>query len=196
MLIVVCGKSNSGKSTFSEILTSIDEKNIVHLDIDKIVHKINDRNDVIESVVRIFGKDVLDNGKINRRKLGNIVFNSSKEMEKLKTITWKYIEYEIDKFIYKNKSKIIILDYIMLTETKYFDLSNLKVLVKSSYDNRLKRALIRDNITEKLFELRDKSSIEYIDNEFDYVINNDSNTFKFNIESVYKSIIEKLNNIN
>lgn len=188
MLIVLCGKSNSGKGTVSKYLTTF-SNNVIHLDIDRIAHQVNDKIEVIQKMSQIFGKEVIENNKVNRKELGKIVFNNKDEMNKLEAITWRYMEEEIDRFILKNKEKIIILDYIMLPKTKYFKEADLRVLVKAPYDKRIQRAMIRDNITKELFEQRDKASIEYIENDFDYIINNDDDNLKRKVEKLYEQSI-------
>lgn len=191
MIICLCGRSNSGKGTVAKIFTNLDD-NVIHLDIDKIAHQVNDKKQVIEELVNTFGTYVLKDEKIDRKRLGKIVFNDKEEMKKLEMITWKHMEEEIDNFIKNNKNKVIILDYIMLPKTKYFKESDLRILVKASYEERLKRALIRDNITKELFDQRDSAAINYVDDDFDYVINNNEGGVKRKVVKIYeKSIISR-----
>lgn len=188
MLIVLCGKSNSGKGTVAKYFTTMSD-NIIHLDIDKIAHQVNDKEVVIQEITQTFGKKVIDNNRVNRKELGKIVFNNQEEMNKLEAITWKYMQEEIDKFIAKNNNKIIILDYIMLPKTKYFKEADLRILVEAPYEKRIQRALIRDNITKELFAQRDNASIEYIERDFDYIINNDDDNLKRKVEDIYEQSI-------
>lgn len=188
MLIVLCGKSNSGKGTVAKYFTTMSD-NIIHLDIDKIAHQVNDKEVVIQEITQTFGKKVIDNNRVNRKELGKIVFNNQEEMNKLEAITWKYMQEEIDKFIAKNDNKIIILDYIMLPKTKYFKEADLRILVEAPYEKRIQRALIRDNITKELFDQRDNASIEYIERDFDYIINNDDDNLKRKVEHIYEQSI-------
>ena len=110
---------------------------------------------------------------VDRKKLGEIVFNSRNEMEKLSDITWKYMQIEIDKILNLNKDKIIILDWLLLLNTKYFDTCDVKILLDVSYDVRKKRAMKRDNITEEDFDLREQASIDFDETLFDYVFKAD-----------------------
>lgn len=174
MIIGICGKSGSGKSTLSKKLIEIYDKNIVHLDIDKIGHKVLETEEVKEELKKAFGNNIIDNDKIDRKKLSNIVFESRKEHKKLSDITWKYMEIEIDNFINSNKDKIIILDWLLLILTKYFQMCDLKVLLDIPYEIRKERALKRDSISEEKFDLREKASIDFDINDFDYVINENS----------------------
>ena len=171
MLIGICGKSGSGKSSIANQIAN-KYKNVVHLDIDTIAHKSHQDQFVKKELVETYGEEILTNNQIDRKKLGKIVFSSREEMEKLKKITWDFMEKEIDKFLFQNKDKIIILDYILLPLTKYLNMCDIKILLDIPYEIRKERVLARDNITEESFLLRDASSIEYNKDEFDIVINN------------------------
>lgn len=171
MLIGICGKSGSGKSSIANQIAN-NHENVVHLDIDTIAHKSHQDQFVKKELVETYGEEILTNNQIDRKKLGKIVFSSREEMEKLKKITWNFMEKEIDNFLFQNKDKIIILDYILLPLTKYLNMCDIKILLDIPYEIRKERVLARDNITEESFLLRDASSIEYNKDEFDIVINN------------------------
>lgn len=169
MLICICGKSGSGKSTISNYL--VKEFNAIHVDIDKIGHKCHNDEIVKQNLINTFGPKILTNNTIDRRKLREIVFASEIEMKKLEDITWNYMEHEIDKIINNNKDKIIVLDWLLLPKTKYLKESNLRILINTPYEIRKERILKRDNISERDFDLREQASINYNENDFDYVFN-------------------------
>ena len=81
----------------------------------------------------------------------------------------KYMQIEIDKILNLNKDKIIILDWLLLLNTKYFNMCDVKILLDVSYDVRKKRAMKRDNITEEDFDLREQATIDFDETLFDYV---------------------------
>lgn len=172
MIIGICGKSGSGKSTIAKQITSR-YKNAVHLDIDKIAHKSHQDEEVKQKIISTFTEAVFTNNEIDRKKLGRIVFVSKEKMKLLEEITWEFIEKEIDNFINKNKDKIIILDYILLPLTKYFDKCNIKILLDIPYHIRKQRVLSRDDITEEQFDLRDSAAIQYEVSDFDIVLTNE-----------------------
>lgn len=146
----------------------------MHVDIDKIGHKSNEDYEVKQKLINTFGNSILTDNKIDRKKLGKIVFSNKYKMKKLEKITWNYMENEIDNIIDSNKDKIIILDYILLPKTKYFNSSNLKILLDIPYEIRKQRVLKRDNITEEAFDLRESASINYDDYEFDIIIKDEN----------------------
>lgn len=171
MIVVICGKSGAGKSTLARKIIEVKKEKVVHLDIDKIGHKILLQAEVKDKIMRSFGKGILEKDIINRKKLSSLVFNSKENMEILTKITWPYMELVIDKFICDNQDKMILLDWQLLPKTKYFLQSDLRILLDIPYEKRLKRAIERDCITEEIFTEREKASLSVSLDEFDLVIN-------------------------
>ena len=130
MIIGICGKSGSGKSTLArQIMELMNNNKIVHLDIDKVGHKVLLFPEVKKELINCFGSSIAIKGNIDRKKLCQIVFNSMKEMDKLTNITWKYMQIEIDNFLALNNDKVVILDWLPLTVSKYFDMCDMKILL-------------------------------------------------------------------
>lgn len=193
MIICVVGKSGSGKSYVCKLLQSF-SKDIVHLDIDNISHEVLTYTDVYNELINTFSTSIAQDDKtINRRALGNIVFNSEKEMYKLTNITWPRMEPIIDNFILKHSNDIVLLDWQLLLKTKYYNLSDINILVEAPLDLRIKKTMLRDNITREVFDTRDKSSFEFNSYNFDYIIYNDySNKVKGKVKEIYdKSIVSR-----
>lgn len=59
-------------------------------------------------------------------------------MDKLTDITWKYMQIEIDNFLNTNKDKIIIMDWLLLSNSKYLDMCDVKILLDIPYEIRKK----------------------------------------------------------
>lgn len=192
MIISIVGKSGSGKSSITEMLCSYSDK-IIKLNIDEVGHYILTLDDVKRKLLNSFGGSIMDNGFINRKRLGDLVFNNHKKMQKLTDITWSKMEKVIDDFINNNKDKIIILDWLLLQSTKYFKASDIKILLDVPFEIRMNRAIRRDNITQEQFQIRDQASMEFCKNDFDYIIENiDINKTKRKVRDIYdKSIISR-----
>lgn len=185
MVIGICGKSGCGKSTLAQQIIELINNKAVQLDIDEVGHNVLLLPEVKKELINAFGESIVKENTVNRKKLGEIVFNSRKEMNKLTDITWKYMQIEIDNFMKNNNNKIIILDWILLPITKYFDMCDIKILLDVPYEIRKERAMKRDNIREEDFDLREKASIDFDNSAFDYVIkDNDKET----IERLVKSL--------
>lgn len=169
MLVGVIGKSGSGKSTLIDKMKKYNEE-VIHVDIDKVGHDILQRDDVVFNIVKIVGdSSVVENGVINRKKVGNIIFKDESKYEEYFKYTEK-IEYEvIDSIIENNKDKIVILDWAVLFKTKYFDVLDCLVLVETPYEIRKQRVTKRDSISNEYFDLREMMYKDYI-KEANFVI--------------------------
>lgn len=170
MIIGVCGKSGSGKSTLANQIINLTNSKAIHLDIDKVGHNVLKIDEVKEELIKSFGTSIIKKGDIDRKKLGEMIFASRNEMKTLSDITWKYMQIEIDKFLNNNKDSIVILDWLLLPVTEYFVMCDSKIFLDIPYETRKQRAIKRDNISEREFDLREKASIEFDSKSFDYVL--------------------------
>lgn len=82
MIICICGKSGSGKSTIAKLIKK-NKPNSIHIDIDKIGHISHSDEIVKQKLIDTFGEMILTDDNIDRKKLGKIVFSSKNKMKKL-----------------------------------------------------------------------------------------------------------------
>ena len=164
MIIGICGKSGSGKSTLAKKLANL-INDAAYLDIDTVGHNVLMLPEVKKEIFNTFGIVESD-----RKALGDIVFNNRDEMDKLTNITWKYMQIEINIFLETHKNQTVILDWILLPKTQYFNMCDVKILVDVPYEVRKARAMARDNITAEKFDLREKASIDYNKKDFNYIV--------------------------
>lgn len=190
MLISLVGKSGSGKTTVAKELKKMNP-NIITIDIDLISHSILSDKIIKKELLSNFENITSDrNNEIDRKKLAALVFNNKQEMSKLEKITWPIMEKEIDKIIASNKGKIIILDWQLLPKTKYFNQSQINILVDAPVDIRIKRATTRDGISMEKFIERENASFNFDKKDFDFIIINDDERLNEKVSEVYeKSII-------
>ena len=195
MIIGITGSIGSGKSTAAKLFG---RHWYAIIDADEIGHDIIKRNSpAYKKIINDLGSKILNkNRNINRKKLGNIVFNDIKKLKDLNSIMHPIIIQEIKNQIKKikkvcgNKAKIII-DAPLLLETKIKDLVDKVVVVKCNKENIIKR-LSKKFPKEKIEKiLKSQMPLNEKLKHADFVIDNNKN-FK-HLENQVKRIMEKLN---
>ncbi len=172
-IIGITGKSGSGKTTFSTLLSQ--KLNCLHVDADKVCHNALLQPEIKNKLCNKFGLQILDvNGNIDRKKVGNIVFCDNKKMKFLTNLTWNFFIETVDELLLQD-NKYIILDAILLPHIKYWDMCTLKILIES--DNSLRKNMVikRDNISENYLDKRESSDVDYSSCNFDYIFKNNYN---------------------
>jgi len=150
----ITGGSGAGKSTAVNALIKIGAKG---LDCDEIYHDllINCRQMTEEIETRFNG--VSENGKVNRKKLGDIVWRDPDSLRDLNGITHKYIENEIDKRINDFRSQnehTVAIDAIALIESGQKEKCDEVIGIIAPAEDRISRIMKRDGLSKKQAELR------------------------------------------
>ena len=194
-LIGITGKTGTGKST---IATTLAQKlDAQYIDIDKIGHKATSDPIITQKLCHVFGNGLLDNnGNLDRKKLGNIVFSDTNKMQILTDITWEYMEHELDKALLQ-KQQYFVFDWALLPKVKFWDMCDLKILVTSDDTVRKERILERDHISEDYLEKRESATLDYSKLSFDFTFANDYTKESMDsfVETIYKNITNKNNEI-
>lgn len=171
-IIGITGKSGSGKSTLTKVLSK--KINCSTVNVDKIGHKATSDENITKKLCEIFGKQILnDDEKIDRKKLGNIVFSDKEKMDILTEITWGYMQEILDEILENEQGKYIILEWALLPISKYWEKCNTKILINAEDEERKTRVMERDKISEEYFLKRDSGCIDYTPYNFDYKFKND-----------------------
>ena len=172
MIIGITGSIACGKSTVSGYLKS---KGYVVIDADKIGHEALDSDYVKEKLILTFGNDILENNKINRRKLGELVFGKSNNLNILNSIIHPEIRKKILEKIDKNNDKeLIFIDVALLFEAKFDDLVDKIIVVYVDENTQLTRLMKRNSISKKEALSRIVSQMSPIEKAKlgDYTVNN------------------------
>lgn len=172
MIIGITGSIACGKSTVSNYLKS---KGYIVIDADKIGHEALDDDYVKEKLILAFGNEILEDNKINRQKLGELVFGSSSNLNVLNSIIHPEIRKKILQKIDKNNDKeLIFIDVALLFEAKFDDLVDKIIVVYVDENTQLTRLMKRNSISEKEALSRIVSQMSPIEKAKlgDYTVNN------------------------
>lgn len=152
MIIGLTGNIASGKTTIANILHETYHFPII--DADLIARKVVEPGEMaLSQLVDIFGEEiVLDNGELNRAKLGKIVFQDDAKRQQLNNIVHpairKRMVEEKDKLLDEGY-KHIVMDIPLLFENKLTYLVDKTLVVYTKEETRLQRLMKRNGYTEE-----------------------------------------------
>ena len=164
-VIGLTGVIATGKSTVSALL---EQAGAVLVDADRIARRVVKKGlPAYREIIENFGEDILQpDGEINRRVLGDIIFNDPQKKQLLNRIVHPHVRKEQNhqlKHIEKNDpDAIVILDIPLLIETEtHVALSEL-IVVYAPEHIQLARLMQRDGIsrTDALARIRAQMPIE------------------------------------
>lgn len=116
----VTGVIASGKST---VLNLLAKRGFLVLSADKIYHKLLEEESVKNMLVREFTDEILTDDIVDRKKLGDIVFNDEAKMEKLNSLTHPLISKKIMNILNQVNVETAFVEIPLLFESgmdKYF----------------------------------------------------------------------------
>jgi len=147
LVIGITGGIGSGKSVVTSLLR--DKFDAAVIDTDTIGHEVMEiGKSAYKKVVEIFGNKVIaEDGSIDRKKLGSLVFDNRELLSKLNNIIHPAVEAEVDKRIAEftqKKYKYIALETALLIKVGYnrkcdkvwFVYADKDIRLKRLYDNR------------------------------------------------------------
>ena len=176
-IIGLTGNSGSGKGAVGRIMSDSAKYSCLIIDCDVVAHENMKRGGLAyNDIINAFGSEILDeNGEIDRKKLGGIVFADKEKLKLLNTITHGYVKQRTDDIIKENTQyDFIVVDAPLLKEAGMLDSVDTVWLVKASEDTRLKRVMKRDNITAEAAKARFKNQKPFDESLADTIIQNDT----------------------
>lgn len=140
-VVGVTGGIGTGKSTVSKILNKM---GLQVLDADQISHDVTGKNGVaVAEIILHFGEGILnEQGEIDRRLLGSIVFQDKNKLDLLSEIVHrqviKTLQEEVAK-LEKKKVKALVLDVPIPVKEGFLDLSDHVLVVWAKPELRISR---------------------------------------------------------
>lgn len=183
--IGLTGPSGAGKGYVCEYLTKL---GFHIINSDEVVKNIYENNlPLLRKLADIFGNDIIKDDTLDRKKLGEIVFNDNERLKQLNSI----IHPEVIAKCEQLAKPLSVLDAPQLFEAKAQNKCNVIITVIADKKLRAKRITERDGIScEKAMERINAQLSEqyYIDNA-DYVIYNNGEDIKTQIDNILEEIL-------
>jgi dephospho-CoA kinase len=195
LVIGLTGNIGCGKSSLSEILK---QNSLDIIDADIISRDIMNDKELLTNIFKTFGEKIKnEDGTLDRKKLGKIVFSDDKKLIKLNNLTHPAIKKEIKKRIEdidKNNRNIVVVDAALLIEGKFLDLVDKLVVITCDEKVQIDRVASRDNFTreEALNRIKSQMSQDEKVKFGDYIIDNsgDINELKYKANKLITYIKE------
>ena len=191
-IIGLTGNIASGKSAISYILKNLGAEVV---DMDKIGKQIQELNykKVIEKIEKRFGKEIIENEKINRKKLGSIVFSDQQALIDLNSIMIPLMTEKLKRTIDENRkkeTKVLVVDAAILFEANWDKFVDYVWVVYVPRETQINRLIKREKITqeEAIMRVDSQESIDEKIEKADVVIDNSKN-----LEAVKLKILELWN---
>ena len=191
-LIGLTGTTGAGKSQVCEFFRA-DGYSIINADI--LARKAVENPLVLSLLVQNFGDDILNDGTLNRRLLGERAFSCKEKTDLLNLITHPFISAlfveEIEKLT-NNGINRIVFDAPQLFESKLNILCDTIIGVVADRQIRIERIMKRDNISCENAQKRIlvQFSSDFFKHNCDYIIENNSTVEQ--LEKSTLTVIEKL----
>lgn len=194
-IIGICGQSGSGKSSVCQYFA---KRNIPVLDCDAIYHDlVSHDTPCLAEIGTTFGKEVICDGALNRKRLREIVFHDPEKLHLLNQLTHRFVKEECNRRLTayaKENVSFCLIDAPMLFEAGMESLCDAVVAVIAPQEEQLSRLLTRDRISTLTAKERIDHQIsqEELIRRADFVI--DNNADLTHLESQCEDLLKKLNN--
>ena len=143
-VIGITGGTGCGKTT---LLKVIEEKGGLVLDCDAIYHQLLTRDHCLLNAIESRFPGTVENGQLQRKKLGSIVFSDENALLDLNRITHGAIKEEVLRQL-AGHPPLAAIDAIALFEGGLAELCHTTVAVTAPVESRVQRLMQRDNISE------------------------------------------------
>ena len=144
MIIGITGGTGCGKTTLLKVIA---EKGGLILDCDAIYHQLLTTDAALLKAIENRSPGTVEDGQLQRKKLGSVVFSDENALLDLNKITHSAIKEEILRRLESGPS-LAAIDAIALFEGRLAELCGVTVAVTAPAEVRVQRLMKRDNISE------------------------------------------------
>lgn len=154
MITGLTGRSCSGKDAAAAFFI---QKGFEVIDVDRLGHEALVANR--DRLVSAFGEGILaEDGAVSRRALGNIVFSNSELLEKLNSISHPWMCNRVEELV--EGKDLCFINCALLEKMNLVRLCDEILYFWAPLEERVKRAIQRDGITEESFLRREANQKE------------------------------------
>ena len=172
LVVGITGGTGRGKTT---LLKSIEACGGLILDCDAIYHELLRSDDSMLAAISNRFPGTVENGTLNRKQLGSIVFADPSALQDLNRITHAAVRQEVLRRL-ETAPDLAAIDAIGLFEGGLAELCDVTVAVTAPEKDRIARLMQRDGITEEYARnrIRAQHDEQWFRERCDYVLVNDA----------------------
>ena len=177
MILGITGGTGCGKTT---LLTCIGSQGGLILDCDAIYHDLLRTDPALLGAIEKRFPGTVENGVLQRKKLGKLVFSDEKALNDLNKITHSAVKAEVLRRL-AHKPQLAAIDAIALFEGGLAELCDVTVAVTAPEEDRIRRLMIRDGIDRDYAKRRiaAQKSAEWFRERCDFCLENNGTQADF-----------------
>lgn len=171
LVVGITGGIGTGKSSVSKYLIKL---GYTVIDTDIISKEVAATTSFIESIKIVFGDEFIENGTLNRKKMGELIFNDKEANKKLNSLIHPIIKKNVIEKINLCNQNIVFVDVPLLYESGFGDLCHKVICVYSNIDVNLERLMNRDGLTfdEAMVRINSQMNIDIKKQKAHFIIDN------------------------
>ena len=156
VILGLTGNIATGKSA---VMRLAHDHGALTIDADKIVHELMDNNATMQAAIAVaFGAEVRrEDGRINRARLGEIVFADPTAMRDLEAMVHPAVGKEVDARILASKQSVIFIEAIKLLEGNLRDICHQIWVTRCSPQRQLERLRVCRGLETEIAAVRIKA---------------------------------------
>jgi dephospho-CoA kinase len=191
-VIALTGGIGCGKSLAAQYFA---ELGALVIDADQLARAAIERGSQgFDEVISFFGDSILNNGDIDRRALGELIFKDPEAKKKLESIIHPFVRHQFEEAVASLKSdENLVYEIPLLVETGAQDRFDIVVTVESELENRIARLRQRGmHISEIEGRIASQATREQRVAVADYLIENDGTEDELlrQVENIWDSLHE------
>ena len=191
-VIALTGGIGCGKSLAAQYFA---ELGALVIDADQLARAAIERGSQgFDEVVALFGDSILNNGDIDRRALGELIFKNPEAKIKLEAIVHPFVRREFEEAVASLKSdEVLVYEIPLLVETGAQDRFDIVITVESEIENRVARLRQRGmHISEIEGRIAAQATREQRVEAADFLIENDGSEDELlrQVENIWDSLHE------
>lgn len=177
-IIGITGGTGAGKTTLLEELKS---RGALVIDCDKVYHELLQTSEDMKRELGARFEGIVQNGILDRKALGKIVFSDPEALTELNTITHKYVGLEVNRRIEeweKNGGTLVGIDAIALIVSGIHERCNIVIGVTAPTEIRARRIMEREGISRDyaLLRIASQQPDSFFDENCDVILENKCET--------------------